>query len=165
MIVKKPRNINFKELAGSMQKQVEALIVLQKNLQEDKEILQNKSEKTKKDETELANITLLLEEVNHDFTAKQAVLQEYMERTVMQSMIDKRDKDDYLKNNKTVLKAAKLLKNDLFVSIDLKNHLREILSVNTANFNEEQKISWFLALKAEVTICKTYRANHQKPLN
>jgi len=160
MIVKKPRNIDFFALKVSMEKQIEALKKTKDNMLTEKTRLENIKKALKIEESDQLNwISLDLEKINADIKIKEEVLQEYLERTMMQVAIDKRDKQDWKQNNFSVIKAAKLIKNSLFVSKELKTHLKQVLSVNTSGFNEEQKIAWFLALKKEVEICHNYWKN------
>jgi len=162
MIVKKPRNIDFLATKVSLEKQIEALMNLQKGLLNEELELKAISKLNKQQLIQLSYVQLDLETITADIKIKQEVFQEYLERTMMQAQIDKMNAEDYKRNNQAVINAAKMLKSDFSVSKELKNHLKEVLSVDTTKFNTEQKISFFLALKKEVEICRTYRKNSLK---
>ena len=162
MIVKKPRNINFLAVKISLEKQIKALQNLQQNMYKEKETLQSLKKRDISQDNQLNYIALDIEAINSEIKIKPEVYQEYLERVVMQAQIDQMNVEDYKKNNKEVLKIAHKLKSDMFISKELKDHLKEVLSVDTSNFTGEQKVQFYLALKKEVEVCRTYRKNSRK---
>ncbi len=162
MIVKKPRIINFSALKQSIKNEINALSVLREKTIENKTRLEKIENKSNKHQKELSFAILDLETIEQDLKIKKEVHQEYMERVAMQYLIDCRDKQDYIDNNESVLRAASIFKNDFSLPSELKNHLKEVLSVNTSTFDEEQKVAFYLALKKEVEICNNYKIYQKK---
>lgn len=161
MIVKKPRNIDFSAVKDNMEKQISLVQELIDLHNADISRLEEKPDKTTDDKRKLAAIKLGLQAYTEDLAIKKEVFQEYMERVAMQMIINERDRQDYIANFKTTLAAAKSLKNDIFLSAELKVHLKEVLTVDINRFTEAQKISWHLALKKEVEICRNYRKSNR----
>ena len=94
-----------------------------------------------------------------DLQIKRALHEEYMERVAMQAMMDKKEQYDYKVNHKEIEEKANRFMDDYGLPVSLREHLQQILSVKTTDFEQEQKIAWYLSLKQEVKMCEVYKMN------
>lgn len=156
-MIKAPPPINFKKLTQDIEKQIEALTNLIKSLEEDKQTLIEKDKLTKDEKQYYDFLVAEIIDKKQALEAKQNVYNEYLLRVKEVNIAQKAEKEDYNKNFKKVYRQALNLKKDIIIAPELRQHLGKVLKNYNKNFDQEQKILFYLALKKEVNLCLNFR--------
>jgi hypothetical protein len=112
--------------------------------------------------TELAELKILAIELKKDIETKENLFEEYMHRCIELQEQETLEYKDYLKNGKTIKKQANNYKKDYSLPTEVRNHLKIVLKQDTTNFNTQQKVDYYLALKKEVLMCQQAKTTPQK---
>lgn len=153
MIAQKPKPINFQKLKTDLQNCIGNLENLSDLLKQDIERLENKAELSNDEKKELCFYKDELFTVNNRLDANRLLVNEYELRCNEEEEREKAEKKDYITCSFQILKKAHDLKENKRVPIELRNHLKQVLSQQTGSFNLDQKIAFHLALKKEVELC------------